>query len=115
MSNTAIKVERLSKRYRIGLKEEKHETLAGALASWITSPIDNLRRLRELTKFDDMGESTHNQQTSATINGELITDNTSHSDVIWALKDVSFEVKKGEVIGIIGRNGADRRVIFVYV
>src|SRR5260370_37638918 len=27
-------------------------------------------------------------------------------DYVWALKDVSFEVKRGEVLGIIGRNGA---------
>jgi ABC-type microcin C transport system duplicated ATPase subunit YejF len=29
-----------------------------------------------------------------------------HSDELWALRDVSFEVKRGEVVGLIGRNGA---------
>lgn len=31
-------------------------------------------------------------------------------ETIWALKDVTFEVKKGEVIGIIGRNGAEKQL-----
>ena len=31
---------------------------------------------------------------------------TDSSDIIWALKGVSFEIRKGEVVGIIGRNGA---------
>jgi hypothetical protein len=35
MSDLAIKVERLSKRYRIGLEEEMHDTLFGAITSWI--------------------------------------------------------------------------------
>ena len=38
MTDTAIKVENLSKRYRIGLKEERHDTLFGALKSWMVSP-----------------------------------------------------------------------------
>ncbi len=59
MSNIAIKVERLSKRYRIGLKEEMHDTLFGAITSWIKSPISNLRQLQNLTKFDDLPHEIH--------------------------------------------------------
>ena len=58
MSNDiAIKVENLSKRYRIGLKEEMHDTLAGALTDTLTRPIRNLRRLRRLTTFEDGHET----------------------------------------------------------
>jgi lipopolysaccharide transport system ATP-binding protein len=32
--------------------------------------------------------------------------NKSASDELWALKDVNFEINRGEVVGIIGRNGA---------
>ncbi len=33
----------------------------------------------------------------------------SQSVPVWALKDISFEVKRGEVIGIIGRNGSGKK------
>ena len=40
-NDVAISVEHLSKRYRIGVKEEIHDTLGGAFVSWIKSPINN--------------------------------------------------------------------------
>ena len=82
-ADTVIRVRGLGKSYRLGTQGPAYLTLREAIHGFLLAPLQGLRRKQN--RRQDGG-----------------------SKALWALRDLDLDIRRGEIVGVIGPNGAGR-------